>query len=61
MCEVAFEINPKKTMSMVVSLSRISASGYCDLTLGGAELEESRLTLLDSVVRSAEKLYEGEL
>ena len=32
--------NPKKTKSMVVSRSRIIASGYDDLTLGSAEIEE---------------------
>ena len=33
-------LNTKKTTSMVVSLSCTYASGYDDLTLGGAELEE---------------------
>ena len=33
-------LNPKKTKSMEVSRSRTYASGYGDLTLDGAELEE---------------------
>ena len=34
------ELNPKKIKFIVVNLSRIIASGYGDLTLGGADLEE---------------------
>ena len=33
-------LNSKKTISMVVSRSRTIAPSYCDLTLGGAKLEE---------------------
>ena len=33
-------LNPKNTTAMVISRSRIIASGYGDLTLGGAELEK---------------------
>ena len=33
-------LNPNKTKSMVVSLSRTSDPGYGDLTLGATELEE---------------------
>ena len=37
---------PKKTKSIVVSRSRISAPGYGDLTLGGAVLEVKSLRIL---------------
>ena len=33
-------LNPRKTESIVVSWSRVYASGYSDLTLGGEELED---------------------
>ena len=33
-------LSPKKIKSIVVCLSRIIATGYGDLTLGGTELEE---------------------
>ena len=36
------KLNPKKTTSMMVSLSRNYVSRYGDLTLGGADLEEVR-------------------
>ena len=32
--------SPKKTKIMVINRSRTTDSGYCDLTRGGAELEE---------------------
>ena len=38
MFEVAHEVNPKNTKSIVVSRSRPYAPVYGDLTLGGAEL-----------------------
>ena len=44
-------LSPKNTKSMVVSRSRIYASGYGDLTLRGAELEEvSSLCILRVII-----------
>ena len=47
--------NLKKTKSMVVSRSRTNASGYDDLTLGGAELEELKS------LRNLEVTFEAKL
>ena len=46
---------------MVVSSSQAYAPEYGDLTLGCAELEEVKLSILVSVYRGAERLYESEL
>ena len=50
-------LNPKKTKSIVVSRSRITAFGYGDLTFGNAELEEvKRLRILGAILDSNLKL-----
>ena len=43
------KLNPTKTKYMVVSQSRIIAPSYCDLTLGGAELEEGKSLVILNV------------
>ena len=50
-------VNPKKAKSMVVSRSQTSASGYGNLTLGGAELKGlKRLRILGVTLDSVYKI-----
>ena len=58
---IPLSLNYKKTKSMVVGRSRINATGYGDLTLGGAEHEEAkspriRAVILDSKLTSETSL-----
>ena len=44
-------LNPKKTNSMMISRSRISAPGYDDFILGRAELEEVKTLVIRAAIK----------
>ena len=54
-------LNSKKTKSMVVSRSRNIASGYHDLTLGGAELQELKSLHILGVTLDSKLTFETHL
>ena len=54
-------LNPKKKKAMVVIRSRVSAPGYGDLTLSGAELEEVKSFGIHGVIYDSKLTFQTHL
>ena len=54
-------VNPRKIKFIMIRRSRTSASGYGDLTLGGAELEEIKSLRILGVIFGSKLTFETHL
>ena len=57
-CKWHMKLSSKKTKSMVVSRSLTNALSYCDLTFGGAELEELNSLRILRVILDSKLTFE---